>query len=139
MRLLNDNELYDLLPGESGMRAILWDDRRVWYAVRTMAVFCFPPTLFGQATHRSLSATTLLAPASTSAQSIFELCSSVLTVTAAIFVVFGLLAYSVVKLRRKRQGDGPEPRQVYGSNQAGFAWTVIPLLIIVALFWQQRE
>ena len=118
---------------------MLWDDRRVRYAVRTFAVFCFPPALFGQATHRSLNATILLAPASTSAQSIFELSLSVLSVTAAIFMVFGLLAYSVVKFRRKRQDDGREPRRVYGSNQAGLAWTVIPLLIIVALFWQQRE
>ena len=116
---------------------MLWDYRRVWYAVRTLAVFWFPPTLFGQATRQSLSATTLLAPASTWAQSIFELSLFVLSVTAAIFVVaFALLDYAVVKFRR-RQEDGP--RHVYESKQAGLAWTVIPLLIIVALFWQQRE
>ena len=117
---------------------MLWDDRRVWYAVRTLAMFCFSPTLFGQAPHRPLSATTLFIPAATLA-SIFELSLSVLSVTAAILMVFGLLAYSVVKFRRKRQHDSRGPRQVYGSNQAGLAWTVIPLLIIVALFWQQRE
>jgi len=30
--------------------------------------------------------------------------------------------------------DGREPPQVYGSNQVELAWTVIPVLIVVALF-----
>jgi len=29
--------------------------------------------------------------------------------------------------------------QVYGSNQVELAWTVIPVLIVVALSWQRRE
>jgi len=59
----------------------------------------------------------------------------VLAVTAAIFiVVFTLLAYSVVKFRKRKNDDGHEPPQVYGSNQVEVAWTVIPILIVVALF-----
>jgi cytochrome c oxidase subunit II len=59
----------------------------------------------------------------------------VLAVTGAIFlVVFALLVYSVVKFRKRRNDDGREPPQLYGSNQVELAWTIIPILIVVALF-----
>jgi len=45
-----------------------------------------------------------------------------------------LLFYSVVKFRKRNSDDGREPPQVYGSNQVEIAWTVIPVLIVVALF-----
>ena len=86
-------------------------------------------------TDPTLSPTNIFAPASTQAKSIFGLSLFVLAVTAAIFVVvFVLLAYSVVKFRKKTSDDGREPPQVYGSNQVEIAWTVIPVLIVVALF-----
>ena len=82
-----------------------------------------------------LSPTNIFAPVSTPAKSIFGLSIFVIAVTAAIFVVvFTLLAYSVVKFRRRINDDGREPPQVYGSNQVEIAWTVIPVLIVVALF-----
>src|SRR5882724_10383543 len=82
-----------------------------------------------------LSPTNIFAPVSTPAKSIFGLSLFVLAVTAAIFVVvFSLLAYSVVKFRKRVNDDGREPPQVYGSNQVEIAWTVIPVLIVVALF-----
>jgi len=81
------------------------------------------------------SPTNIFAPASTPAKSIFGLSLFVLAVTAGIFlVVFSLLAYSVVKFRKRKVDDGREPPQVYGSNQLELAWTVIPILIVVALF-----
>src|SRR6202047_2346319 len=90
-----------------------------------------PPTPAAE----SVSPTNIFAPASTPAKSIFGLSLFVLAVTAAIFVVvFALLTYSVVKFRRKTNDDGREPPQVYGSNQVELAWTVIPVLIVVALF-----
>jgi cytochrome c oxidase subunit 2 len=80
-----------------------------------------------------LSPTNIFAPASTPAQSIFDLSIFVLAVTAVIFiVVFSLLAYAVIKFRKKN--DGREPAQVYGSIQLELAWTVIPILIVVVLF-----
>src|SRR5262245_24376148 len=122
------------------MRGMLWDDWRVRYAMRILAVFCFPPTVFGQATRRSLSPTKLFAPASTSAQPIFELSLVVLSITAAIFVVlFALMACSSVRFRRRREDDRREPPQVYGSNQAGLAWTLIAIFLVPTLFWQQRD
>ena len=82
-----------------------------------------------------LSPTNIFAPASTPADSIFGLSLFVVAVTAAIFVtVFCLLAYAAVRYRRKGNDDGHEPPQVYGSNQVELAWTVIPVLIVVALF-----
>ena len=82
-----------------------------------------------------LSPTNIFAPASTPAQSIFDLSLFVLEVTGGIFVVvFGLLVYAVVKFRKRKTADGREPAQVYGSTQVELAWTVIPVLIVVALF-----
>ena len=79
--------------------------------------------------------TNIFAPASTPADSIFGLSLFVLAVTAAIFVlVASLLVYCVVKFRNRKDDDGREPPQVYGSNQVELAWTVIPVLIVVALF-----
>jgi len=79
--------------------------------------------------------TNIFAPASTPAESIFDLSVFVLEVTAAIFlVVFSLLAYAVVKYRKRPATDGREPAQVYGSSQLELAWTVIPVLIVVILF-----
>ena len=81
------------------------------------------------------SPTNIFAPASTPAKSIFGLSLFVLAVTGAIFlVVFALLLYAIVRFRKKTNDDGREPPQVYGSNQVELAWTVIPILIVVALF-----
>src|ERR1700686_5926064 len=80
------------------------------------------------------SPTNIFAPVSTPAKSIFGLSMFVLAVTAAIFVVvFTLLAYSVVKFRKRANDDGREPPQVYGSNQVEIAWTVIPVLVVLTL------
>src|ERR1700686_3227750 len=80
------------------------------------------------------SPTNIFAPVSTPAKSIFGLSMFVFAVTAAIFVVvFTLLAYSVVKFRKRADDDGREPPQVYGSNQVEIAWTVIPVLVVLTL------
>jgi cytochrome c oxidase subunit II len=82
-----------------------------------------------------LSPTNIFDPASTPAKSIFGLSLFVLAVTGAVFlVVFALLFYAVVRFRKRSSDDGREPPQVYGSNQVELAWTIIPILIIVALF-----
>jgi cytochrome c oxidase subunit 2 len=92
-------------------------------------------TAAAQTAGTPVSPTTIFAPASTPARSIFGLSIFVLAVTGAIFVVvFTLLAYSVVKFRKRDNDDGCEPPQVYGSNQVEVAWTVVPILIVVALF-----
>ena len=90
--------------------------------------------VLGQATS-PLSPTNIFAPASTPAQSIFDLSLMVLAIGAAIFVIVGgLLAYSVVKFRKRRNDDGREPAQVYGSQQVELAWTIIPVIVVLVLF-----
>ena len=112
-------------PRESGAPLI---------APLAFAVLVSPTTLWA-ASAPPLSPTNIFAPVSTPADSIFELSMFVLAVTAAIFVtVFGLLAYAVVRFRRKANDDGTEPPQVYGSYEVELAWTIIPVLIVVALF-----
>ena len=82
-----------------------------------------------------MSPTNIFTPASTPAESIFGLSIFVLLTVGAIFVVvFSLLAYAVVRFRNKHGDDRSEPAQVYGSTQVELAWTVIPVLIVVALF-----
>ncbi len=82
-----------------------------------------------------MSPTTIFAPASTAAAEIFGLSTLVLAVTAGIFLCVGaLLVYAIVAFRKRSNDDGSEPAQVYGSNQVEIAWTVIPILIVVALF-----
>jgi cytochrome c oxidase subunit II len=82
-----------------------------------------------------LSPTNIFAPASTPAQTIFDLSLMVIAIAAAIFVIVGgLLAYSVVKFRRRRNDDGREPAQVYGSKQVELAWTIIPVITVLVLF-----
>jgi len=79
--------------------------------------------------------TNIFAPVSTPANSIFDLSLFVLAITGGIFVlVFGLLLYAVVRFRKRASNDNREPPQVYGSNQVELAWTVLPILIVVALF-----
>jgi cytochrome c oxidase subunit 2 len=82
-----------------------------------------------------LSPTNIFAPASTPAQTIFELSLFVWSTMAAIFlVVFSLLLYAVVRFRKRKDDDGREPAQVYGSTQVELAWTIIPVLVVLVLF-----
>src|SRR5580698_6353090 len=82
-----------------------------------------------------MNPTSIFAPVSTSAESIFGLSKFVLATMAMIFVVvFALLAYVAVRFRNKSGDDRSEPAQVYGSTQVELAWTVIPVLIVIALF-----
>jgi cytochrome c oxidase subunit 2 len=103
--------------------------------IKAIVVLLWRPNLAFGASAPSVSPTNIFAPASTPADSIFGLSLFVLAVTAGIFLlVFTLLVYCVVKFRKRADDDGREPPQVYGSNQVELAWTVIPVLIVVALF-----
>jgi cytochrome c oxidase subunit II len=73
---------------------------------------------------------------STPADEIHRLSLFVLTITGLIFaIVFSLLVYAVSKYRHRGADDGLEPAQVYGSNQMELAWTVVPVLIVLVLFF----
>jgi cytochrome c oxidase subunit 2 len=82
-----------------------------------------------------MSPTTIFSPVSTPAESIFGLSMFVLATMAMIFVVvFALLVFVIIRFRSKSRDDLSEPAQVYGSTQVELAWTVIPVLIVIALF-----
>jgi cytochrome c oxidase subunit 2 len=72
-------------------------------------------------------------PEATPAESVYRLSVLVLSVCAAIFlVVAGLLAFTIVRFRRKTD-DRHEPAQVYGSSRIEVAWSVFPILIVFVL------
>ena len=106
-----------------------------WLAgVETLLAFVTANAWAANAT-RDPATPNIFAPASTPADSIYHLSLFVLAITGLIFVVvFTLLAYAVVKFRRRSGDDDREPPQIYGSNQMELAWTVIPVLIVVVLF-----
>jgi cytochrome c oxidase subunit II len=82
-----------------------------------------------------MSPTNIFAPVTTPGDSILRLSIFVIVTVAAIFlVVFALLACAAVRFRSKPRDDGSEPAQIYGSTQVELAWTVIPVVIVVALF-----
>src|SRR5579875_609017 len=77
----------------------------------------------------------IFAPASTPANSIYELSLFVIAITGGIFVTVGsLIAYAAFRFRQHGQDDTSEPAQIYGSTQVELAWTVVPILIVVVLF-----
>jgi heme/copper-type cytochrome/quinol oxidase subunit 2 len=101
-------------------------------AVRKMTappVHCLATTFaLADAASRRSSPTNIFRPDSTPAQSIYGLSLFVLAITAVVFVlVFGLLAYAVIKFRERAHDDKREPPQVYGSSQVETAWTVIAM------------
>ena len=82
-----------------------------------------------------MSPTSIFAPTSTPAEAIFGVSMFTVVTTTAIFIfVFALLAYVVVRFRSRPSDDRSEPVQIYGSTQVELAWTVIPVLIVIALF-----
>jgi len=73
-------------------------------------------------------------PQATPADSTYNVSMLMLAICAAIFlVVGGLLAFPVVRFRRRKVDDSREPAQVYGSNRIEIAWIVIPVLIVIVL------
>lgn len=107
-------------------------------APNTLRVFALMVWLTATAsadTANSTGLTSIFAPESTPAKTIFNLSVFVLVITAIIFVVvFTLLVYSVAKFRGNASNADREPAQVYGSTQIELAWTIIPILIVVVLF-----
>ncbi len=110
-------------------RALIIPPWMFWMAMVVLARW----GLYGGQTEAA-SATSVFAPESTPAHSILHLAHFVLLITGTIFVVvISLVAFVVVRFRRRPNDDGKEPPQVYGSNPVETAWTVVPVLIVVVL------
>jgi cytochrome c oxidase subunit 2 len=99
-----------------------------------MMLLLAPTTLFGAGKVDPSLVPSIFAPESVPAHSISQLAIFVLLITGVMFVlVAGLLAYVVVRYRRRSNDDGIEPAQVYGSGPVEAAWTTVPFLIVVVL------
>jgi cytochrome c oxidase subunit 2 len=86
------------------------------------------------AANRQIARGAVFSPVSTPASAIATLAWFSLAVTGVIFVVVGgLLLYSVIRFRERSTDHPREPPQLYGSNPIEFAWTAIPLLIVLVL------
>jgi cytochrome c oxidase subunit 2 len=110
----------------------LWQKCGLWLFI---SLFCTATVTLAAPLRHAISPTNIFAPDSTPAHSIYRLSIFLLEVTGAIFViVVSLLAYAVIKFRKRKHEDDSEPPQVYGSNQMELAWTVLPVLIVVVLF-----
>ena len=108
---------------------------RVRSALLASVVFVWQTAPLAASAADPSSPTSIFAPVSTPADAIFEVSVFVLAVAAAIFVtVFGLLVYAVLRFGRHTNDDGSEPPQVFGSYEVELAWTIVPVLIVVALF-----
>jgi len=71
---------------------------------------------------------------STPAHEINTVAFFVISITTVIFlIVGGLLTYGIVRYRARPDDDDREPPQVYGSNPIEFAWTTVPVLIVLVL------
>src|ERR1700689_4163966 len=120
------------LPGSAIRSASSTKSRRscIRSAAQLVAAILSTADAASAASRRAgISPTNIFAPASTPAHDIFRLSIFGLEIEGAIFVVvFSLLAFAVVKFRKRKGDDDVEPPQVYGSNQIELAWTVVPVL-----------
>lgn len=76
----------------------------------------------------------IFAPESVPAHSISHLAGFVMAITGIIFIIVAsLLGYAIFRFRRRKDDDGMEPAQIYGSGPVEAAWTIVPILIVVVL------
>lgn len=86
------------------------------------------------ASNAKIPPSSVFSPVSTPAHEVNTVALFVIAITAVIFlIVGGLLVYSIVRFRLRADDDGREPPQVYGSNPIEFAWTTVPVLIVLVL------
>lgn len=109
-----------------------------WVMTACLLVLLFPAAAaFGDITgsnYEMRRVADMFQPLSRPAEMIHSAALVVLWITAGIFlVVAGMLFFIVVKYRQRKNDDGSEPPQIYGSTNIELAWTVIPILITVVL------
>jgi cytochrome c oxidase subunit II len=84
--------------------------------------------------NRKIPPSSIFHPVSTPAREIDTVAFFVVAITVVIFlIVAGLLTYSIARFRARPGDDGREPPQVYGSNPIEFAWTTVPVIIVLVL------
>jgi cytochrome c oxidase subunit 2 len=79
--------------------------------------------------------TLILEPESPPARTIAEVFYLILGIVAVIFLlVFVPLVWMLFRFRMRKEDEGIEPPQIYGSNPIEVAWTVGPAIIVFVLF-----
>ena len=76
-------------------------------------------------------------PASALAQEIFDLHSTILWICAAIMVV--VFVPMLISLVRHRKAAGHEPAKFHDNLRLEIVWTVIPVLILIAMAWPATQ
>jgi cytochrome c oxidase subunit 2 len=90
------------------------------------------PTLESLQTNRN---TRILDPQSPPAETISELFYLILGIVTSIFLlVFIPLCWMLFRFRFRKEDEGIEPPQIYGSNPIELAWTVGPAIVVFVLF-----
>jgi cytochrome c oxidase subunit II len=75
-----------------------------------------------------------LDPAGPFAQGPHDLIIPVMIIALVVFVlVQGLIVYSVIRFRTRKDDDGSLPVQVHGNTRLEIFWTVIPALILAVI------
>lgn len=77
---------------------------------------------------------TFNSPAGPASSAVDHIYRAVLGVTVTIFaLVGGFLLYSALRFRARKGDTGVEPPQVHGSTRLELAWTIVPVLVLIAL------
>jgi len=119
--------------GNSFLR-LIWSLRREQITGKIALIILAQQSLYAGEKFDPTLIPSIFAPESVPAHSISHLAGFVLAITGVIFVVVGgLLAYAVVRFRRRANDDGIEPAQIYGSGPVETAWTIVPCVIVVVL------
>jgi cytochrome c oxidase subunit II len=75
-----------------------------------------------------------LDPAGPFAQAPHDLIIPVAWVALAVFIfVQGLIIFSVIRFRTRKDDDGSLPKQIHGNTRAEIVWTVIPAVILAVI------
>jgi len=110
--------------------------KRTWgsIAVSLMAVLLLALALPASVFAEPDGPPSALQPASPISAAILDLHNIVLIIAVVIFlVVEGLLLVAAFRFRRRPKDTG-EPPQIHGNRQLELAWTIVPGVIVFALF-----
>jgi cytochrome c oxidase subunit 2 len=78
----------------------------------------------------------LPAPATQQARAVTDLWTVFLVAAAGVAaLVWGLITFDIVRYRRRRSQAGTIPSQVHDAPRLEIAWTALPIIIVLVLFW----
>src|SRR5436190_24145289 len=105
------------------------------YVLQIPVILCWSlAAAFAAPGDGSLSVTNIFAPLSTPAEAVYEAALLVLVICAGILLVLGgLLAYTIIRFRRRPEDSRRARPQVYVRRLLELALTVILVLLVFVL------